>query len=223
MSKRRGALAASESRPGPFEFEEGIDEICALGWTNLSQDDLVDVVWVYYYFSIQFRENLEIACHLYPDDLKLMRLREEECRTDNLSPWPAVASIGEKMNHDEFMRRLLELASIDYARRSRLEKIGRSYLCKVRELDDVVRASSIASYENGGLERVFRAILMTRNWNNPLLEGFRHFLTEHIRFDNDPENGHGALSGHLRLNDEILPLWTAFREILIAAAPTLIL
>jgi hypothetical protein len=216
-------LAACESRPEPFETERGIDVICALGWKNLSQDDLIDVACVYYYFSIQFRENLEIACQLYPDDQRLTQLLEVECRTDNLSPWPGVASIGEKINHDEFMRRLLRLAPIDYAKRVRLENIGRSYLCKVRKLDDVVRASSIASYENGGLERVFRAILMSSNSNNSALRGFRHFLTEHIRFDSDPDKGHGALSRHLRVDNSVLPLWTAFRESLIAAAPTLII
>jgi hypothetical protein len=200
-----------------------VDEICQLDWANLSQDALVDVTWVYYYFSIQFRENLEIAYCLYPDDLKLSKLIREECRTDNLSPWPEVAKIGEKMNHDEFVRRLLKLSPVDDDRRNKLEKIGKKYLNKVRQLDDAIRASSIVSYEDGGLERVFRAMLMSRNWTNPLLEGFRHFLTEHIRFDNDPEKGHGALSRHLRLDDAVLPLWTAFRESLTAAAPTLII
>jgi hypothetical protein len=146
----------------------------------------------------------------------------EECNTDNLSPWPGVASIGEKINHDEFMRRLLELAPIDQIRRRRLETVGQSYLNKVYQLDNIVRASSIASYEDGGLERVFRAILASRDWTSPLLEAFAHFLIQHIRFDNNPDRGHGALSRHLRPGDQILPLWTAFKHMLIEAAPTLI-
>ena len=54
-----------------------------------------------------------------------------------------------------------------------------------------------------------------------LLQAFKHFLTEHIRFDSDPEQGHGALCRHLTPNDRILPLWTAFKEILVEAAPGL--
>jgi hypothetical protein len=120
------------------------------------------------------------------------------------------------------MRRLLKLSPIDPARRRRLETIGQSYLNKVYELDNTARASSIASYEDGGLERVFRAILASRDWNNPLLEAFEHFLIQHVRFDNNPDTGHGALSRHLRPDDEILPLWTAFKHMLIEAAPILI-
>ena len=212
-----------EFRSKPFKYETVIDEICRLGWTKLTKDNLVDVAWAYYHFSIQFRENLKIACTLYPNDMKLKRLKREECNTDNLSPWPGVANDGEKINHDEFMRRLLKLSPIDHSRRRRLEAIGHSYLCNIRELDVRVRASSIASYEDRGLERVFRAILVSRNWDGPLLEAFRHFLMEHIRFDNDPKKGHGALSRHLRLDDQILPLWIAFKYILIESAPSLII
>lgn len=49
---------------------------------------------------------------------------------------------------------------------------------------------------------------------NPALRAFRHFLLEHIRFDSDPNGGHGALSRHLSPDDRILPLWTAFRDLL---------
>ncbi len=55
----------------------------------------------------------------------------------------------------------------------------------------------------------------------PLLRGFRHFLSEHIRFDSDPAQGHGALARHLRPDDRILPLWRAFRDLLIACVPTM--
>src|SRR5450631_2067774 len=64
---------------------------------------LINVAWVYYYFSVQFRENLEIARSLYPDDDRLLQLDHGERDTDNLSPWPGVAAAWEKMNHDEFM------------------------------------------------------------------------------------------------------------------------
>ena len=199
-----------------------IDEMCALSWSDLSKNALTDVAWVYYYFSIQFRENLEIACHLYPNDLNLRQLMEDECYTDNLSPWPGVASVGEKINHDEFVGRLLKLSPIDQARQRRLETIGRVYLDNVYRRDDIVRAASIGSYEDGGLERVFRAILTARDWSSPLLEAFGHFLTQHIRFDNNPDTGHGALSRHLEPDDKILPLWIAFKHMLIEAAPILL-
>jgi len=32
----------------------------------------------------------------------------------------------------------------------------------------------IASYEDGGLERLFQAILAISHWNGPLLQAFRH-------------------------------------------------
>ena len=44
-----------------FEYERIIGDICNLNWTTLSRDELIGVAWVYYYFSIQFRESLETA------------------------------------------------------------------------------------------------------------------------------------------------------------------
>jgi hypothetical protein len=43
------------------KFEGVIDDVCGLNWGNLVEDDLVNVAWAYYYFSVQFRERLEIA------------------------------------------------------------------------------------------------------------------------------------------------------------------
>ncbi len=207
---------------GTFGYDEVISEICELSWDDLTQSELVDVGWAYYYFSVQFRENLQIARKLYPEDHKLQQLEREECNTDNLSPWPGVVEKDERINHDEFMRRLLELSPIDDNRRFVLEEIGQSYLNRIRDLDLNIRALSIASYEDGGLEKVFRSFLRSRHWENPLLQAFRHFLTEHIRFDSDPEQGHGALSRHLILDDRILPLWVAFKYLLIGAVPKLL-
>lgn len=212
--------SASEETTG-FAHERMIDEICALKWSHLDREDLINVAWVYFYFSRQFRENLEIARDLYPDDDRLLQLDRGERNTDNLSPWPRVAAIAERMNHDEFMRRTLALTPIAESRRRSLESIGQSYLERVRTMDRMSRALSIASYEDGGLEKVFRAILKAQDWDDPLLEAFNHFLTEHIRFDSDPEQGHGALCRHLTPNDQVLPLWAAFRQILVEAAPRL--
>ena len=204
-----------------FAYERVIDDICNMNWINLTQEDLINVAWVYYYFSVQFRENLEVARNLYPDDDRLRQLDQGERDTDNLSPWPGVAAIGERMNHDEFMRRTLTLTTISESRRRDLAALGQAYLTKIRAMENDSRASAIASYEDGGLERVFRAILKAPHWSNPLLQAFRHFLAEHIRFDSDPEQGHGALCRHLKPDDRVLPLWAEFRQMLVEAAPRL--
>src|SRR5215470_16746787 len=204
-----------------FAYERVIDDICNLNWSNLTEEDLINVAWVYYYFSVQFREGLEVARKLYPDDDRLRQLDQGERDTDNLSPWPGVAKIGERMNHDEFMRRTLALTTISESRNRDLAAIGQAYLNKIRAMDDESRASAIASYEDGGLERVFRAILKAPHWSSPLLQAFRHFLAEHIRFDSDPEQGHGALCRHLTPDDRVHALWAEFRQMLVRAAPRL--
>ena len=76
-----------------------IEEICNLDWTNLSKDELINVAWAYYYFSVQFRENLLTARQVRPEDELLKELERGECDTDNLSPWPGVAAVGERRSH----------------------------------------------------------------------------------------------------------------------------
>jgi len=203
-----------------FGFENVIDEICGMAWEQLDSDEVLQVAHAYYYFSIQFRENLEIACALRPGDRKLKALCAGECDTDNLSPWPEIAAPGEKMNHDEFMRRLLSLqpsADAEY-----IEVLGASYLGRVRAVDKMARACSIASYEDGGLWRVFTAMLRAPEWHGAGQRAFRFFLEQHIRFDTDDEVGHGSLSRHLPTSDAILPLWSAFAALLALAVPRLV-
>jgi hypothetical protein len=202
-------------------YEQVIDEICNLNWTKLTEEDIIRVAWAYYHFSVQFRECLEIARKMYPDDERLLQLDHGERNTDNLSPWPGVAQPAEKINHDEFMRRTLELAKIPDIGRIVLSDIGRTYLKTVRAIDPKIQALALATYEDGGLERVFRAILTAPNWNGPLQQAFKHFLAEHIRFDSDPNQGHGALCRHLTPDDRVLPLWAAFEHMLTEAAPKL--
>ena len=198
-----------------------VNEIVALNWKTLSREEMKDVAWAYYFFSIQFRESLKAALSLHPQDENLQHLAREECATANLSPWPGVASPGERMNHDEFLRRVLSREPVTAERRARLQGLGAEYLCITRSLPVETRALSISSYEDGGLEAVFHAFLTAPDWDGPLLEGFKHFLTEHIRFDSDPDAGHGALSRHLPPDASIVPLWTAFRDILLQAVPIL--
>jgi hypothetical protein len=201
--------------------EQIITEICALNWSTLSEPEMLDAARAYYFFSIQFRENLQIARALYPDDANLLTLEEGECATDNLSPYPSVAAAGEKMDHDEFMHRLLQLAPDTMPLRGGVADSGARYLSQVRAMDDVPRAASIASYENTGLERVFTAMLTAPEYDTKSLNAFRHFLKEHIRFDSDPEAGHGALSRHLVSDDSIIPIWAAFKTLLVEIVPAL--
>ncbi len=214
-------LAERERTAHQLAFKEVIDDICNLNWEHLSSAGLVNVAWAYYYFSTQFRENLEAARRLFPDDELLLELERGERDTDNLSPWPGVAATGEKMHHDEFMRRTLTLSPISSTRRGSLESMGQAYLAHTRAMGDMTKAMSIASYEDGGLEAVFKSILKAPNWDGPLLGAFHHFLSEHIRFDSDPDAGHGALCRHLAPDDRILPLWSAFRGLFTEAAPAL--
>jgi hypothetical protein len=198
-----------------------IDEICHLNWSALSRDELIDVAWAYYFFSVQFCENVGIARRLYPEDKRLEELDRGERNTDNLSPCPGVVDVGEKVDHDEFMRRALQLEAVDEIRGRRLLLIGNAYLDKVRATDDATRALSLPSYEDGGLEKVFRSILQARHWDGPLLQAFNHFLVGHIALDSDPKEGHGSLCRHLAPNARVLGLWVAFKQSLIAAAPRL--
>ena len=204
-------------------YQKVIDEIGDLNWSALTRDELMAVAGAYYFFSVQFRENLELACALNPWDDCLARLQREECNTDNLSPYPGVAERGERMNHDEFMLRLFDMARLRPDIRAKLDRLGASYLSYIRDFDQATRALTIASYEDGGLERVFRSILLAPDWNEPSLRAFRHFLVEHIRFDSDADAGHGALARHLVPDDRIFPLWLAFRNLLVGAAPALAL
>jgi hypothetical protein len=206
---------------GVLPIDLVIDEICALPWSSLSSDDMVDVAWAYYFFSIQFREGLGEARRLYPADVSLQKIEAEECDTDNLSPWPRVAVIGERMNHDEFMRRTLALMPLAPSQVARHEAIGRRYLAETRALGSEIRAASLVSYEDGGLERVFKSMLTFTQWDSDLLRAFRHFLSEHVRFDSDTEQGHGALCRHLAFDDRVLPLWRSFQDLLLQAVPAL--
>ena len=60
----RRQIAKSDSPPEIAtcaSFEQVIDEICGLNWAILTEKNLIGIAWVYYYFSVQFRESLEIA------------------------------------------------------------------------------------------------------------------------------------------------------------------
>lgn len=198
-----------------------VDEIASFPWERVSAAGLARTACAYYYFSVQFRENLQIACSRFPQDPKLAELYEGECDTDNLSPFPGVAGMGERLNHDEFMRRTLLLIGRDDGDMRRVARLGLDYLKIVGSVPADARARSIASYEDGGLEAVFRAILRAQDWSAPGLAAFRHFLVKHVELDSDPDAGHGALSRHMAPDDSILPLWAAFRNLLEGAVPEL--
>lgn len=211
------SVSTGREAAGKLEFEKIVDNICELPWERISSNDILSVALAYYYFSIQFRESLEITCRIFPNDQALKLLHKEECNTTNLSPWENIAGEGEAMNHDEFMRRLLLLQPVPNA--GLLEQAGVHYLAQTRKTDDRTRAKSIASYENGGLARVFGAMLRAPEWEGAGQLAFKHFLEKHIEFDSPEEVGHGALSRHLIVDDSISPLWAAFEDILRSAVP----
>src|SRR5713101_4261014 len=143
-----------------FAFEGVIDQISRMPWEEVSNQEVLKIAKVYYYFSIQFRENLAIACRLRPQDECLKKLYREECDTDNLSPFPGVTAVGEKINHDEFMRRLLAFQPIQ--QESMLDRAGTAYLrrCPYRSQDRSAanrgcrhRTSSIRSHGRAAATR----------------------------------------------------------------------
>ena len=194
-----------------------IERICDMQWSVLTGQEVLRVARAYHYFSIQFRENLAIACRLHPSDANLQVLHSEECDTANLSPWPGVAELDESLDHDVFIERLLRLQPT--GGHDDLRSAGESYLATIRAVDDSARAKIIASYEDGGLSSVFAAILTAPNWEGPALGAFRHFLLKHIEFDSDSDAGHGLLARTLVPDDAITPLWAAFEDILLCAVP----
>jgi hypothetical protein len=200
-------------------YEPVIEEICNFDWAALTTTELTAVAWAYYYFSVQFRENLEVMHREHPTDPMVQMLVREECATPNLSPFPGVAAPNEAMNHDDFMFRLLKLSPIDPTVQMAIESTGEMYLSQMRAMPDEIKVMSIASYECGGLESVFKSILWAQQWSTPLLAAFKHFLVKHIDFDSDPEAGHGALIKHIAPDQRIRPVWEAFRDLLVMAVP----
>ncbi len=198
-----------------------IDEICGFNWRDLSRSDMTAVAWGYYYFSIQFRQNLQLACEYFADDSNMARLKDEECDTDNLSPYPGIAEAGERMNHDTFMQRALRLSPVSNEDRERFETAGKIYDREIMRIRPKARALSIGSYERGGLERLFKAILTAPDYDDAALRGFRYFMEAHIRFDSDPLEGHGALSRQMTPDESVVPLWEAFKQLLLSCAPNL--
>ena len=93
------------------------------------------------------------ARELLPDDEQLEELDRGERDTDNLSPYPGVVVAGERVNHDEFMRRALLLTPIDDIRRSRLEEIGAAYLSKSAPLTIGQRRRASRAMRTAGLRR----------------------------------------------------------------------
>lgn len=217
-------LTVTESAPRApqdLAYQDVIKSICALDWSGLSQEGLTKIAYVYYFFSVHFCETVGLARILYPNDERLEELDRGERNTDNLSPYPGVVEANERVDHCEFMRRTLELTPVELGERLRLESIGNAYLILTRPLDPATRAVSLPTYEDGGLEQVFRSILRARHWDTPLLGAFKHFLEGHVALDSDPEHGHGSLCRFLEPNAKVFDLWTAFAQMFVEAAPEL--
>lgn len=215
------SVSQASSEAEVSAYQDVIKTICNLHWSKLSQEGLTSIAWVYYFFSIQFCETVGLARILYPNDKNLEELDRGERNTDNLSPYPGVVETNERVDHCEFMRRTLELTPIEPTERLRLESIGKAYLILTRSKDPATRAVSLPTYEDGGLEKVFRSVLKAPQWDTPLLKAFKHFLDGHITLDSDPQLGHGSLCRFLKPNAEVFDLWTAFGQMLVEAAPEL--
>ena len=205
-----------------FKYVDVVNQIANLNWTGLTPADLAAVSEAYYFFSVHFCETVEIALIRFPTDPKLIELKDGECNTANLSPYPGIADDGERMDHAEFIRRANLLSILGLDEKERIAKLGTAYLATIRAIDPDIRVNSLPGYEDGGLETVFRAALKDPEWDGPALQAFHHFLTGHVALDSDPDHGHGSLCRHLVADDRILPLWTAFRDLLTGAAPRLL-
>ena len=203
--------------------EQAVASIVNFGWRNLSEAEMISATWAYYFFSVQFRENLELATEFFPEDNNLRKLLGEESDTDNLSPYPGIAVPRERLDHDAFMRRALDLAPVTAAQRHDYEQAGARYLARVRDIEPITRALSISSYEDGGLEQLFIAMLTAPDHDHPTLRAFRYFMVQHIAFDSDPEQGHGQLSRQLPPSEDVVELWVAFQNILLELTPRLAL
>lgn len=203
-------------------YQAVVDKISRMPWATVTADEMMLVLVAYWGFSVQFRESLHAARRLFPDDALLVELEKGECDTDNLSPWPEIATPGERMNHDEFMHRIIQRSVMPAADYQRAMDAVRSYLLFTRATPEDTQARSIASYECGGLEQVFTAILRAECWNESAsLQAFRHFLEKHISFDSDPDEGHGALIRHLQPDERTVLMWEAFHDLFTAAVPRL--
>ena len=60
--------------------DQAVANIVNRDWRNLSEAEMVSATWAYYFFSVQFRENLEIATDFFPEDNNLRKLLGEEAK-----------------------------------------------------------------------------------------------------------------------------------------------
>ncbi len=197
-------------------------EIAAMNWVALSPDERVDVAWTTYFFSVQCRESLNAALQVHPDHEGLKHYAQAVCQTTNLSPWTGVASPGEAMHHDEFLRRVLTREPVCQERRARLQRLGAAYLVTTRGLNAPVKAMGVLSYLTGGLDAVYRTIQSTAQGEGELMRGFRYFLTEHVRLVHASQAElPSASSAGSNDGDSAGLMWTAFRDLLLQTVPSL--
>ena len=193
-----------------------------MNWRRLSIGELIDVAWAYYFFSIQFRENLLIARELLPDDAQLEQLGSRRkgygqfislsrgCRRRGAS--------GSRRVHAESV-----VADADRRASAAIASRRSARLISAKSAPLTVGQGPRASraMRTGVLRKCSGACCRPRIGRIPCSQGFKHFLEKHIEFDSDVENGHGGLCRHLPPNEGVRELWTAFKESLIQVAPAL--
>lgn len=201
-----------------FQANSAINRVCDIGWETLNEQQMTSAVWMFYFRSVQFRENLEAAIRLHPDNQNLRTLTEEELHTNNLSPYNGIAAEGEYLDHDTFLKRIIETHPIPPEKRQYLENLGKEYLDSMTKMPDEIKAMCLVSSEDGGSSKIYTNILTSPQncWKSNGMQAFRHFLQKHVEFDSTEgeDTGHGMLVRKLGIDDRVAPMLDKFADCL---------
>ncbi|MGH1403481.1 MAG: hypothetical protein ACRBDL_04505 [Alphaproteobacteria bacterium] len=199
-----------------FNTNNAVNRICNLDWESFNEDQIASAAWMLYYLSIQFRKNLETAMELHPNDPALQELATEELHTDNLSPFPNIAEEGECLDHDEFLKRIIDSYPMEQEKKQFLTALGNKYLAELSHMPDEAKTMHLVSLEDGGASRIYQSILNapTEQWESNEMQAFHHFLEKHVAFDNleGEDAGHGALIRKLGMDDSIAPMYDVLAD-----------
>ncbi len=179
-----------------------IDEIKQLRWERLSASELQVLTILAAYAAREFAESLRIALRLYPESSELREMASGELETSNLQ----FGDYSQPGDHANFLWHFINKHNLTELHPEAV-RAGETYLAKVRELPDEIRAMSIISRERE-LPQIFERILEARDWSMPILEAFHHYLKEHIRLDS-MEGGHADLLSSFIVTNEITVFYKA--------------
>tara|TARA_B100001989_G_C24540621_1_gene467343 strand:- start:1554 stop:2237 length:684 start_codon:yes stop_codon:yes gene_type:complete len=202
-----------------FQASSGVERICNLGWEDLSENQVKRALHGFYFFSQKFVDNLRTASNLYPEDDGIKSLMQEELNTDNLSPYNGVADEGEAMDHDVFLRRVIQISGLSEEENEELFTKGKQYLEAMDQMPPEAQLQCLVSCEDGGAIQMYSSVLKAQvlDSEDPALQAFKHFLQKHVEFDNEEgaEAGHGTLVRKFEMEDKhIGPFWNHFADFL---------